>query len=252
MTDLFQPQQDQNNVDPNKNYLEELVGEGKKFKTLEDLARGKFIADRYIEDQNREMDELREFSRSLQQERTQRATLEEQLNQLRQQLASSDNTPDANEVPQQPQFDPKEIESLLDKKLSERERQRQEEQNYNQVVEKLKEKYGANYARSLQDDVEALGLSTDYVNELARKSPKALFRTLGIDQEAKRDIFQSPPATDRRSNFAPTGSEKRTWSYYQKLKETNPLAYFDPKIQVQMHKDRIALGEAFEDGNFRF
>lgn len=254
-TDLFtKPQSQQNDqlpeIDPNKNYLEELVGEGRKYKTVEDLAKAQFHANSYIPHLNREMDELREFTRSIQQDRTERANLEQRLTELQNMLTSSGNTPDANEeTPKPSNLDPQQLEEILEKKLTEREKLRKEEENYNTVVEKLKERYGSDYVRSLQEDTESLGLTPDYVNELARKSPKALFRTLGFDQPKGKDLFQAPPTTDRRSGtFTPSGSDKRTWSYYQNLKKENPLVYLDPKIQVQMHKDRLALGEAFNDG----
>ncbi|UGY05084.1 hypothetical protein [Bradyrhizobium quebecense] len=41
----------------------------------------------------------------------------------------------------------------------------------------------------------------------------------------------------------------RTWSYYKKLKEKNPLLYLDPTIQRQMNSDATALGHAFADND---
>lgn len=45
-------------------------------------------------------------------------------------------------------------------------------------------------------------------------------------------------------------TKKRTWRYYQALKETDPRKYWAPKTQTQMHRDSEALGKEFEDGDF--
>jgi hypothetical protein len=44
--------------------------------------------------------------------------------------------------------------------------------------------------------------------------------------------------------------EQRTWDWYQKLKVSDPKKYYSPETNVQMHKDALSLGEAFEDGDF--
>jgi hypothetical protein len=44
--------------------------------------------------------------------------------------------------------------------------------------------------------------------------------------------------------------ETRTWSYYENLRKTNKTVYADPKTQAQMFRDRMELGESFNDGTF--
>lgn len=43
--------------------------------------------------------------------------------------------------------------------------------------------------------------------------------------------------------------QKRTESYYKKLKEKDPNIYLDPKFAVQMHNDAVALGASYFDGD---
>jgi hypothetical protein len=95
----------------------------------------------------------------------------------------------------------------------------------------------------------SLELSIEDINSLARKSPTAFFNTLGLNQ-AQADNLLSPPRSSMSTGFTPNTKEKRTWSYYQNLKKTNPKLYFDPKIANQMHDDAIALGQEFQDGDF--
>jgi len=59
MADSLLDSNDSPQLDSNKAYLEQLVGDGKKFKTAEDLARGKAESDSFIEIMKVRMDELR-------------------------------------------------------------------------------------------------------------------------------------------------------------------------------------------------
>ncbi len=239
-------------IDPNKNYLEELVGEGKKFKTPEELALGKARSDLYIRDLERQKDELRADYERLHDEYKTGPKLQEILDQLTEQRLASSESPQANEVIEnQPAYDPKQIESLVSSKISEYEMTKKQQENFNVVKGKLQERYGDSYHNVLKEQINRLGLTDEDVNTLAKKSPDAFFRLVGLDQPVSKDNFQAPPRSNQRSdNFSPTSS-KRTWAYYQKMRTESPKVYNDPKTQVQMHKDYIELGTAFEDGDFK-
>jgi hypothetical protein len=240
----------ESSFDENKNYYEELVGEGKKFKDNEALAKGKAYADQTLELMKTRMDELRNDYLALKEEAQAKASLQELIDQMEQQKKTPLTNTLVNEEVKTPAFDPKKIEDLVSEKIQLAERNKSETQNLNSVMGKLKEKYGDNYANYLKQQSEQLGLDEATVNELARKSPNAFIRTFGLD-EVKQENFQAPPRNARRTDsFAPQGSEKRTWSYYQNLKKTNPMLYHDPKITNQMAKDLETLGEAFKDGDF--
>lgn len=253
MTDLFSGGEDKAPaIDPNKDYLPELVGEGKKFKTPQDLARGKYEADMFIETLKRQQDELRTDYLKLKEDSMARAKLEELLDQFskKQQPASSEHT-QANVDNQKPLLDTTEIETMIESKMEARELSRRQEQNVNTVMSRLKERYGNNYQNVLNEQAEALELTKEDINALARKSPAAFFRTIGLDEPERKENFQSPPrSTQRSDSFHQKGNTKRTWSYYQELKKSNPKVYLDPKTTNQMHKDYLELGKEFEDGDF--
>jgi hypothetical protein len=241
-----QPEQ----IDPNKDYLTELVGEGKKFKSPQELARGKYEADLYVRTLERQKDELRSDFLKLKDEQAARAKLEDLIDQWsNKQQSSSDNTQANEQQTTKPVIDSKEIESLVSSKIQEHELTKKQQENFAQVRTKLKERFGNNYQEVLKQQIDNLGLNEDFINDLARRYPTVLYKTLGLDQE-QRESFQSPPRSNQRSdNFAPS-TTKRTWSYYQKIKKENPKLYYDPKTTVQMHNDAIALGKEFEDGDF--
>lgn len=243
-------QSDLPQIDPNKNYLEELVGEGKKFKTVEDLARGKAEADLFIEHKNRAQDELREEYTRLLNEYNSGQSLRELIDQLKSPKESqNDSTQDVPEDKSE-KFDLNKIEELVASKLQSAKQQEKEEANFLSVQNKLKEVYGDNYTNTLKQQISELGLTSDFVNDLARKHPEVLYRTLGIGNGPK-ETFQAPPTSRNRSDpFAPNVN-KRTWSFYEKMRKTEPTKYFDPKTQNQMFKDATTLGDAFNDGDFQ-
>lgn len=246
--DLFEDK-NEFQIDETKNYYEDLVGEGKKFKDNEALAKGKAEADNYVEIMKLRMDELRSDYEKLREQNQAKANLEDYLDQLNTQKKTPviDTTDDKLKTA----YDPKEIESIVSSKITQHEVSKKEEANLNSVMGKLKERFGANYTNYLREQSEQLGLDQNSVNELARKSPNAFLKTFGLDQPAQTESFQSPPRNSgRMDKFSPKGSSERTWSYYQNLKKTNPDLYRDPKITVQMYKDAELLGDAFKDGDF--
>jgi hypothetical protein len=238
-------------IDPSKDYEQELVGEGKKFKTVKDLARGKYEADLYVNTLTRQLDEMREDYLKLREDYTARAKLEDLIGQLEdKQLQKLDSAqPKASEVKDnKPTIDPKAIESLVSSKIQEYELTKKQTENFNTVRNKLREQFGDNYQNVLKNQIEDLGLTEEDVNMLARKSPSAFFKAIGVEQAPSKTTYQNPVASSQRpETFKPKGAPKRTWSYYQDLKKTNPNLYLDPKTNVQMHNDAIELGEAFFD-----
>lgn len=248
-TDLFA----QNNQPPSepKEFLPNLVGEGKKFKDLESLAKSKWESDNYIKILEQRADQMREDFIELQKEANARANLSDLVGQL-QAKQTPPHEPLEMKKPVEPQIDMKKIDEMFSAKLDARDRVQTQTQNFNSVQAKMKEKWGSQYASTLQEQMDQLGLTKDDVNELAQNRPQLLIKTLGLDEVAPRNnLFQSPPSSQMRSdNFKPSASNKRTWTYYQDLRKKDPLAFYDPKISVQMQRDAIELGEEFNDGDF--
>jgi hypothetical protein len=240
-----------NALDPNKDYLAELVGDGKKFKTPQDLAKGKYEADNYVSLLTKKLDQLRDDYTKLDTDYKARAKLEELMDKHfnSQQQSSSETNLTANDR-DKPGIDPKQIEELVDTRIKQTKQFEREQANLSKVKDKLVERFGSNYQTILNERIESLELSAEDVNALAKKSPTALFKALELEAPTQ-DSFQAPPRSQKRSDtFSPKGGPKRTWSYYQDLKKANPQLYNDPKITIQMEKDYLALGDSFEDGDF--
>lgn len=215
-----------------------------KDKSPEEVLKAKIEADLHIKNLEREKAEQYSMYKQLYEESQTKASLQDLIDQLKKEKEIPVALPPANEV-NEPKMDLTKIESLFDEKLSAYERTKKEVENFGKVQEKLKQKLGTNYANSLQDQYAQLGLSNEEMNALAKKSPEAYFRMLGLNDEPRHEGYQSAPRSSQRNDsFAPK-TQVRDYAYYQELKKTNPMLYLDPKISAQMEKDYIALGDRF-------
>jgi len=251
MTDNLFDNNNEPVIDLNKDFFSEWVGEGKKYKTPQDLARGKYEADITIKNRESEMEQLREEYKKLYEEHMAATKLEELIDRAqRQPLASHEQTLNVNEV-KQSAFDPKEIESLVSSKISEYETSKKYKENFDFVSQKVKEHYGENHKQVLKSQMESMGLSEDYVNNLARTAPQAFLKLFEVGPRKTNENFQTPPRSSQRNDsFAPS-TNKRTWSYYEELRKKDPVLYLNPKTQKQMMDDAKELGDDFQDGDFK-
>jgi hypothetical protein len=171
-----------------ENYLETLVGEDKKFKTPEDLAKGKWESDLYIENLKRELDEAK-----LQAEAAKRV---EELLERNQQRQAAPPEQGNNQPPVTPEVKP-----VTDEDLTERIRRITAEEdsknrvasNVNQVATQLIELYGSedNANKMVKQRAAELGVTVTFLQEVAAKSPKAFFAQMGVENpEAPRWCYQ--------------------------------------------------------------
>jgi hypothetical protein len=214
-------------IDPNKDYLVELVGEGKKFSTPQELARGKAEADAHVT-------RLEDEQRRLREELATRIKYEEFLDKLNTSPPSNPPAPQGEPPAKDTSVKPEEIERLLEQKLNQRESQKTAEQNLTLVVNKLQEVLGPNYAQHLKKQTTELGMTEQAVRNLAASNPKVLFKLLGIGEKPQDNLFMSPPRS--QMTFTPTGgsSGKRGFSYYEEIRKKDNSLYWSPKIQNEM------------------
>lgn len=238
---------DQIVIDESKKYLDDLVGDGKKFKDPESLARGKWHADRTIELMEKRMDDLRtEYTKEREQNLT-RAQLEEVISKFAKQPLTSNETI-VNEE-KTPVFNPADLETLVATNYQKMKDMERQNDNYRSVQEKAQARFGTNYKQHLADTMNDLGLTPAELESMAKTNPKVFIKTFGLDQMPTSPGFQAPPRSGHP--FQPTSGNHKTWSYYQELKKNKPKEYFDQKTQNRMMEDYTALGDKFEDGDFQ-
>jgi hypothetical protein len=139
---------------------------------------------------------------------------------------------------------------MIAQELQEADIQKRQALNYAEVQKTLKEKFGTRVNEVLKEKMDTLMIDDAYMVGTAKRSPQAFYSLMGITEQPvqQETMFQAPPRTTQRpTTFSNPNDGARTLAYYEKMRETNPKAYLDPKIQVQMDKDSQALGAAFFD-----
>lgn len=253
MTDLFTTPPTHVEENPNKNYLEDLVGEGKKFKTPEELARGKAEADAFIK-------RLQDEAAGLRQELSTRQTLEQLMDKMAAEKGTQQTNPQSYNQDSEggegkgtvKSLTEEDIARLVEERLSTAEKARIHTSNLETVKKALESSFGSDYVTHLKAKASELGVSEDYLNNMAKETPKAFLKLVEASGEPRgtpNGLFSPPPShslpSSNNKGFSPTGQRKHSW--YENLRKSNPTEYWSPSTQNRMHQEALSLGEAFFD-----
>jgi hypothetical protein len=216
-----------------------------KDKPLDEVIKAKVESDLFIKTQNARLDDLRNDYLKLREEATAKASLQDLIARQEQLLANPDKTVTTPTEETKPStLKPEDIDSLLEQKLTQREKLSKQTENFNFVRAKLKEQFGDKASEVLKQRMDTLGLDQAFTDDLARSHPQVFLKTFGVEETYRQQDTAPPRSSQRQTSFAPT-VQKRDWNFYQEMKKTNPRMYLDPKIAIQMHNDAIALGSDF-------
>lgn len=229
-----------------ENFLENLVGEGKKFPDTEALARGKHAADQHVDNLERQITELRE-------DIDQGSKINELMELVRNQNKPQETNTPQNEGPgdtSSGQMTEEELKVLIETHVSERDRQSTEASNVAEADRVLAEKFGDSAGRILNERAASLGMAVEEMKALAAKNPKVFSRLMGMDGDNRPRESSSLLGSNQRSEGVQIkGANTRDSAYYEKLRKENKSLYYKPKTQMQLMKDAEALGEAFYINN---
>lgn len=245
MTDLFKASEsaDNNALQEGESYLSKLVGEGKKFATVEDLARGKWESDAFIPQLQKENEGMRNELQT-------RMTLEEfwEKTQSQQKRTNDDGNDNRSQDRQGDQAanapKPEDIMDLVRKTLQEETSKSQVTKNVEMVREELIRQWGPNFAERLNIRAKELGSTPEFLGSMAESQPKAfLALMLGNTKNTDSGNTYVPP---RSSVNLPMGNTSgKNYAHYEKLRKNNPSEYWKPHVQNEMVKLAKEMGEAF-------
>jgi hypothetical protein len=222
--------------------MEQLVGEGKKFKDVESLAKGKLEADRHIEDITKTLNDLRE---EVKKEEYSKRLLEELQNKgtgtgtgTSAMGSNASNSANGNTTQ-----DASNIEALVEQLMTKKEKTRTLEQNISVANEAVLSQFGDKAAEVVKAKASELGMSVDRLKEIAAESPTAFLQLIGAKTQGKAESVTTPSSI-RTETFSNTNSD-RTFEYYQKMRKESKSLYYSPKVQRMLMDDRLRLGEKF-------
>lgn len=243
-TDAVESTEDQ----PQDSYLERLVGEGKKFKDPESLARGKAESDAHIARLEKELADQRAELRS-------RIALEEALEKLTKQSSNATSTT-SNATPQEivnastnesASLTEDRVKNLVSELIAVETTKATRQQNLAETQRQLEEVWGKGYVSHLKAKAQELGVGEEFLNDLAAQKPKAFLTLVGADKKSQGNSNAGlPPQGSTRFNSSDSSvAGIRTQSYWSQLRKTNPKEYFSDKATIQRHRDAQKLGDAF-------
>jgi hypothetical protein len=218
----------------------ELVGEGKKFKSVEDLAKGKLESDTFIEKLKTENAALREALDS-------EGGPDEVLKRINELLRSKTGSENATAT----KGNQATSESLTEEKvlelLSKREREEKLKGNVSTFNSNVTKAFGAKAAEVVATRLDELGMDQASLSDLASKNPNAALRLLGI-KESGVSGGAMEASVNTEAYFGPAGQgngEKQNFAYFQKMRRELGMKYYEPHIQKQVFESRKKLGTDF-------
>lgn len=214
--------------------LTDLIGEGKKYKSLEDALRSIPHAQGHISNLEKELSELRE-------DLGKRLSAEEALNKILEgrQSREEEGTPP-------PDFSPDTLKNLVKDTYKEMTEEERRSHNIDLADKAVREKYGDKAGEWLAERAKELGVGVQFLQDTASHSPKAFYNLVGLDG-GQRQQQEVPRQGSVNTEGMSQGSGPAPYSYkwYQQMRRNDPKQYYTPKVQLEMHRKAAELGEAF-------
>jgi len=238
-------EQTQQEATPQESYLQKLVeAKGENWKDPEVLAKGKLEADGYIKTLEEQLAQMRE---DLKKKEYQAQVLEQLQNKAADSTAAKNGVPNDNGSAEAQNttgnLSEEDLKSLVEKTLTQREKETSVKQNLSQVDKALDDMFGTEALSVVQKKAQELGMSIERMQDIAAESPNAFFALIG--EKPKQPMNPMIQGSVRTEGVNMQASAERDWSYYQKLRRENKNLYYTPKIQQQLMEDKMRLGDKF-------
>jgi len=229
--------------------IDTLVGDGKKFKDVEALAKGKILSDAFIERLKEENRLMREEKTRLEAEKQTQTRLEDFMKELRQrgqQMTNGNNQTDENPTDQNTAA--VDLNAIVEKALAELEQRKRVEEAktaVSKVVSVAQKTFGSSWQEGLKKLGSEMGMDPETMDMWAKRNPDAIVKL--IEATTKRVVTPDLPSTISTSSLqGNTNTGLRNKAFYDKIKAKDPRAFWNnQQLQIQMHRDAQKLGDKF-------
>jgi len=203
-----------------------LVGEGKKYKTVDDLAKAYVNADDFIE-------QLKAENRELKEKVVATKTIDDVLERLKQQQSQSVDQPTNGSIA------PSDLARLVEQTVTGMETKKQRESNLLKADAKMKEVFGEKAAEKFAEVAATPDLKRVYM-ELASVDPDKF-----VSLFAGTNVLKNTASADASGgvnttvNYSSTNQGGRvntpgTKEYFDNVRRTNPSVYYGQEFQLKM------------------
>ena len=201
--------------------LEDLVGEGKKYKDVNELAKAYVHADKHIEGLNSSLEEVRTELQT-------RLSVEDALQKLKEK--NGEVTTTTEEVVEAASTEGGVTLEQIEELLNNRTAKQTAEANYNSTIESIISYTGSPEAAELETTIEAL-------QKDARERPNFLLKTLGVGKKAEDKTLGVKQV--RAQEEKPEANTKRRVSELElndisALKTEDPHKWMSPPVQKRL------------------
>lgn len=233
MSELFSSSEN-NQDNAQQSVFDQLVGEGKKFRDQEALARGKDESDRLIPNLQQQIETLKA-------EIAKRSTTEELLEKIKQEASSRSNeiTPESSQPNvQRETIDHNKVFEIAKQVISQERASETKARNVDLVKSKLIEAFGTDYVATLKAKVSILGLTEQYAAQLAEDNPQA-FLNIVVGQQ--RSVVNSAISPRNSQVLSPSMTPDEAGKFKEAVRTRK---YRDQNYQLDIHRKSIDAGRS--------
>lgn len=213
------------------NPREALVGEGKKFKTDDDLARGKLHSDLFIEKQRIELTQAQTRMQAMEAEL---ANLRQRGSEALEAVNRNVNTTTENTNENAPKmFTQEDVQRIVKETLLSDREVEARKKNVDSVKKTLQDTWGVDYTKKLEEAANEFG-GVEEIGRMAETNPKALLKLIGVNEHrttetrpATNNLFSPPTSTVRPIIGSQT--EDKGQAYFAKKRKEMGNKYFTPE-----------------------
>ena len=217
-----QEEQTSSSIQTQSDMVAALVGEGKKYKTVDDLAKAYISADEFIEKLKLENHELREKT-------TAAKTIDDVLERLnqRQNIENADQQPSVTDLTK-----------LVEQAVTGLETKKQRESNLLKADKLMKEMYGEKAGDKFAELASTPELKTAYM-QLASVDPDKFVSLFSGGKPPSTGVETSSGVNTTISYTSTNGvrvNQEGTKEYFDNIRRTNPTMYYSQDFQLKMDK----------------
>ena len=232
------PATGQEDTPPQDNFLDKIVADkGEQWKDPEVVAKGYLHAQQEIE-------RLKAFEQRANEQDYAKALLDKLQGQAG--AGTPPKPEDTVSTAAEENTTPKaeDIESLIADVLTKRDAETRTQKNIAEADKLMTETFGTEAKATLTNRAQELGMSTEYLQNIAAESPSAFMQLMG--QAPAKETNSAPiGGTVNTLNSNLQGKDERDMKYYLEMMRKNPKQYGTKETQRQMLEDKAKLGSRF-------